>query len=250
MGSEKLEPVLPAEIKEDVHKLKGDKIYEIFKFVRGIVTHQFRFGIKGGIKGFIFYGPVGTGKTVLAKALAKDLALDLYFVDGSHIARGLYGESEQQINKIFDEATRRKAVILIDDAESVFPKRDWIRGQSWHVAQNNVFFHKLDDFDPSKGIVILTTNRYDMLDAAVKDRLLPIEFPSPDIETVIAAARERCEELGINSSDVEARLRENKDKSISFRAVEKLVIQEYIKQIASLPDIRKRNASEKECHSS
>lgn len=241
MGSEKLEPIEPAEIKEDVHKLKGDKIYEIFKFVRGIITHQFRAGIKRGIKGFIFYGAVGTGKTVLAKALAKDLALGLYFIDGSHIARGLYGESEQQINKIFDEATKRKALILVDDAESIFPKRDWIRGQSWHVAQNNVFFHKLDDFDPSKGIIILTTNRYDMLDPAVKDRLLPIEFPAPHIETLIAAARERCEELGIDSTGVEEILHNNKDKHVSFRAVEKLVIQEYTRQIASRPDIRTRN---------
>ena len=240
-GAEKIEPISSSQIKEDIHNLKGEDIYKIFKLVRSIITHQFRFGIKRGIKGFIFHGPVGTGKTVLAKALAKDLALDLYFVDGSHIARGLYGESEQQINKIFDEATKRKAVVLIDDAESVFPKRDWIRGQSWHVAQNNVFFHKLDDFDPSKGIIILTTNRYDMLDPAVKDRLLPVEFPLPDLETLIAAVRDRCEELGIDSADIEATLRNNKDKYASFRDVEKLVIQEYTKQIISRPDIRSRN---------
>jgi AAA+ superfamily predicted ATPase len=239
---EKMEPVKPADIKEDIHKLKGEQIYEIFKRVRSIITHQFRSGIKRGIKGFIFYGSVGIGKTVLAKALAKDLALDLYFVDGSHVARGLYGESEQQINKIFNGAMKKKSLILIDDAESIFPKRDWIRGQSWHVAQNNVFFHKLDDFDPSKSVVILTTNRYDMLDPAVKDRLLPIEFPLPDVETLITAARERCEELGIDSAGIEERLRNSKGKSVSFRDVEKLVIQEYTRQIISRGDIPTRNA--------
>jgi len=231
--AQKMEPIEPNKIQEDIHRLKGNDIYEIFKFVREIVTHQFRHSLKKGIKGFIFHGTVGTGKTVLAKAIAKDLALKLYFVDGSHVARGIYGESEQQINIIFDEARKSKALILIDDAESVFPKRDWIKGQSWHIAQNNVFFHKLDEFDPSRGVVILTTNRYDMLDEAIKDRLFSIEFPVPSINVLIEAARERCEELGIKYKDIEEELKSNKEKYKSFRDLEKLIIQEYVKQIST-----------------
>lgn len=49
-----------------------------------------------------------------------------------------------QVSNVFSEAKKyRYSVILIDDCESVFPTRDWMKAESWHIAQNNVFFHEL-----------------------------------------------------------------------------------------------------------
>ena len=221
----------PTDIQEDIIKLKGKKYNEIYDFVKKIISHQFQRNIEKGIKGFIFYGDVGTGKTVMVKALSKDLTLPLFFIDGVDIARSLYGQSEQQIGALFEVASSRKSLVLIDDAESVFPKRDWIKGQSWHVAQNNVFFHQLDNIDTAKTCVILTTNRYDLMDKAIKDRLYPIEFDKPDLETLIEISKLKCAELGMSSKEVIEELKANAESYKSVRALEKLIRRIYIKSL-------------------
>jgi len=159
------------------------------------------------------------------------LSSTLIFVDGSDIARPLYGQSESQIANVFKAATKfRHSIILIDDCESVFPSRDWVKGESWHIAQNNVFFHELDQINTSKTIVILTTNRYDLLDKAVKDRLLSIEFPKPSIETLLEIAKEKMRKLGMSDSSViEKEIKQGKFDSI--RALEKRIIERYVEEI-------------------
>jgi SpoVK/Ycf46/Vps4 family AAA+-type ATPase len=221
----------PSEIQADIINLKGKKFNEIFDKLRKIISHQFRQGIENGIRGFILYGDVGTGKTTMAKALAKDLSLPLFYIDGSDIARSRYGHSEQQIASIFENASKEKSIVLIDDAESVFPSRDWQKGESWHIAQNNVFFHKLDNVDSSKNIVIITTNRYDLLDKAIKDRLFSIEVPRPDLESLIEIAKLRCSELGISSNEIAKHIMENKGEFTSVRDVEKFVTMKFIESI-------------------
>ena len=232
-GGQQFKVVKPHEIEYDVVHLKGKSFHEIYNFVRNIVVNQFQRGIKRGIRGFLFHGEVGTGKTVMAKALARDLNLVLYYIDGADIARALYGQSEQQISALFREASKgsRKALILIDDAESVFPSRDWTKGQSWHVAQDNVFFHELDNVDSSKCIVIVTTNRYDLMDKAVVDRLYPIEFPPFNTSDLIEIAKLKCAEYGVDSINVVNEIKNNAEKYQSVRTVEKLIIEEYVKQI-------------------
>ncbi|MDI6903768.1 MAG: ATP-binding protein [Methanocellales archaeon] len=226
-----LEPY--TDITDDIADKHGEEYKQTFLKVRSIIAHQQRELIKKGISGFLFHGEVGTGKTVMAKVLAKDLGIPLYFVDGSHIARALYGESEQMIGQIFEEATKQRSIILIDDAESVFPKRDWIKGQSWHVAQNNVFFHCLDNVDTSKTVVILTTNRYDMMDKAIIDRLYPIEFSALSTDTLIEIAKDMCARYKISDAEVVEEITKNKDKYKSMRAIEKLVTEHYIQEVST-----------------
>jgi SpoVK/Ycf46/Vps4 family AAA+-type ATPase len=221
----------PGEIKANIIDLKGEKYQEIYNKIRKIVSHQFKQNIENGIKGFILYGDVGTGKTTMAKALAKDLSVPLFYIDGSDIARSRYGHSEQQIASIFENASKEKSIVLIDDAESVFPSRDWQKGESWHIAQNNVFFHKLDNVDSARLIVIITTNRYDLLDKAIKDRLYSIEVPQPDIPTLVEIAKMRCLELGIPTEEIIKAISQEKNNFTSVRSVEKLVILKYIEHI-------------------
>ena len=213
-------------------KIYGDEFIEILEKVRKIIYYQNKFKISDGIKGFIFYGDVGIGKTTLAKTIASELNTPYIFVDGSDIARALYGESERQIAEIFKKSKDyTKTIIIIDDCESVFPKRDWIKGEAWHIAQNNVFFHCLDNVDTSSTTVILTTNRYDLLDKAVIDRLYSIEFPLPSKETLISIAKNKSNNLKIDFNNIEAIIDEKKFKTI--RDLEKLLMEKYIDEVLS-----------------
>lgn len=222
------------EIKITKRDIKGKEYQSIFQYVEKIIFFQKENQIKDGIKGFIFYGDVGVGKTALSKALSHDLGSTLLFVDGSDIARPLYGESESQISKVFKKANDFKhSIILIDDCESVFPTRDWMKGESWHIAQNNVFFHELDSIDTSKLSVILTTNRYDLLDKAVKDRLENIEFPKPGKESQIEIAKEKLRILKIDNCD-EVLNAINEGKFDSIRGLEKYIHKYYIDKIVKV----------------
>lgn len=230
--------IRPSENTVDIVQLKGEKFKEIYSFIRRIVKHQFQKQISSGIRGFLLHGEVGTGKTTLVKALARDLSVDLFFVDGADIARGLYGQSEERISDLFEKASPKddklkgyKSIVLIDDAESVFPTRDWQKGQSWHVAQNNVFFHKLDNVNSAKTIVFLTTNRYDLIDKAIKDRLYSLEIPQPDTQTLFEIASSRCFELGMKSDEITKIISQSPKDYTSIRALEKLIMEEYIKNI-------------------
>jgi len=215
-----------AHIDEDITKFRGEEFQKVFYKVRQIITHQFNKKVRKGIKGFLFWGDVGTGKTAMAKALAKDLGYPLVFVDGSDIARWRYGESEQQIVELFGNPTKEKRIVLIDDAESVFPRRDWVKGESWHIAQNNVLFHELDRIDTSATIVILTTNELGLMDKALRDRLFEIEFGNPPKDTLLEIARDRCDDLMIPWQPVVERIRAD-DKVKTMRDVEKAVLEYY-----------------------
>ncbi len=234
MPSEKseLRVFSPDKIVPSLRDLYGDEYQAIVRKVKRIMVYQRDYSIQDGIKGFIFYGEPGVGKTVAAKGLAADLPATLVFVDGMDIARKWYGETEQQIGKVFDEAqSHRVALILIDDCESLFPARDWAKVESWHLAQNNVFFHRLDEVDPSRTAVILTTNRYDLLDKAIKDRLYSLEFPLPHPETLLRIAEAKCRLRRMDlTEDIERVIMDGKLKSV--RELERLLTEKYIEHIA------------------
>lgn len=224
------------EINQNKNDVIGEEYQNILEDVRKIIRFQQKYHIEDGISGFLFYGDVGLGKTLIGKIIAKELNSHLIFIDGTDIARSLYGQSEQQISILFQKAAQfRHSIILIDDCESIFPKRDWIKGESWHLAQNNVFFHRLDELNTSKISVILTTNRYDLIDKAIKDRLHNIEFPIPSEETLIEITKKKCLKLNLKFEDIRTKIEFEKIKSM--RTLEKKILTLYIDNILSKGEI-------------
>jgi AAA+ superfamily predicted ATPase len=220
----------PEEIKFNKEDIIGKEYQKILDDVRKIIRFQQKFYITDGIPGFLFYGDVGLGKTLISKVIAKELNSYLVFIDGADIARSLYGQSEQQISILFEKANQfRHSVILIDDCESIFPKRDWIKGESWHLAQNNVFFHRIDELDTSKTSVILTTNRYDLIDKAIKDRLHNIEFTFPSKTTLMKIIEKKCLKLNLDFDNIKSKIDFETIKSM--RSIEKNILRIYINKI-------------------
>jgi AAA+ superfamily predicted ATPase len=214
-----------------LEQCQGEEFRTIFKKVFRIIHHQFATPEIKGIKGFIFYGETGVGKTLMAKMLARQLSVPLLFVDSATIARKHYGDSEQLVSKFFEEATHNKALLLFDDVEALFLDRTKDASEGWNTGMNNVLFHQLDNLDTSRCSVIMTTNLISYLDKALRDRLYSVEFPLPNLDTLIAIAQLKCKELSIGTADVERRIRSSPELFRSIRAVEMMVFEQYVTQI-------------------
>ena len=135
-------------------------------------------------KGILLFGPPGTGKTLLAKAVANEAEAYFIAINGPEIMSKFYGESEQRLREIFEQAKKNApAIIFIDEIDAIAPKRDEVVGEVERrvVAQLLALMDGLE----SRGdvIVIAATNRPNALDPALRrpgrfDR--EIEIPLPD----------------------------------------------------------------------
>lgn len=139
------------------------------------------------VKGILFSGPSGTGKTHLARVLSKELGARFYLVDGPEIINKWVGESEQRLRSLFRDAEQNApSILFFDELDSIVTSRGENAPEyaSRFVGQ---FLTALDGFQASKGVlVIATTNLPDALDAALlrPGRLtFKLEFdghPSPE----------------------------------------------------------------------
>ncbi len=130
----------------------------------------------------LFSGGPGTGKTLVASAIANELGMDLYRVDLSRIMSKWIGETEQNLAKLFDAAEDGHAIILFDEADSLFSKRTEVKSSVDRYANLEVNY-LLQRFDTFEGIAILTTNFGTSIDNAFKRRLsFRLTFPFPDEE--------------------------------------------------------------------
>ncbi len=128
----------------------------------------------------LFSGGPGTGKTLVASAIANELGMDLYRVDLSRVMSKWIGETEQNLAKLFDAAEDGNAIILFDEADSLFAKRTEVKSSVDRYANLEVNY-LLQRFDTFEGIAILTTNFGTSIDSAFKRRLsLRLTFPFPD----------------------------------------------------------------------
>lgn len=130
----------------------------------------------------LFAGPPGTGKTMMAAVLARSLEQDLYRVDISRVVSKWVGETEKNLSRIFDEAQNAQAILLFDEADSLFSQRTSVQSSNDRFANMEVNY-LLQRMESYEGTTILTTNFAESLDDAFKRRLkFRVQFPLPDAE--------------------------------------------------------------------
>ncbi len=137
-------------------------------------------------KGVLLHGPPGTGKTLLARAVANESEANFYHIAGPEIVGRHYGESEERLREVFEEAQQNApSIIFFDEIDSIAPKRDEATGETERriVAQ---LLTLLDGLEPRQNVVVIgATNRADALDEALRrpgrfDREIVIGVPDKD----------------------------------------------------------------------
>lgn len=154
------------------HLRQRAKVYEVWGFAgkssRGL-------GISA-----LFAGASGTGKTMAADVLAKELRLDLYRIDLSAVVSKYIGETEKNLRRIFDTAEAGGAILLFDEADALFGKRTEVKDSHDRHANVEVSY-LLQRMEAYQGLAILTTNLKGSLDQAFLRRIrFIVQFPFPD----------------------------------------------------------------------
>lgn len=130
----------------------------------------------------LFAGDSGTGKTMSAEVVARDLGLELYIVDLATVVDKYIGETEKNLERIFAGAAGVNAVLLFDEADAVFGRRSEVKDAHDRYAniESAYLLQRMETFD---GLVILATNlRANIDDAFVRRLDVVVDFPLPDAE--------------------------------------------------------------------
>jgi SpoVK/Ycf46/Vps4 family AAA+-type ATPase len=132
-----------------------------------------------GVKA-LFSGPSGTGKTMSAGVIAGDLGLDLYQIDLAGVVSKYIGETEKNLDRIFQAARSSNAVLFFDEADALFGKRSEVKDAHDRYANIEVAYllQKMEEYE---GVAILASNLSTNIDEAFARRMhYVVEFPIPD----------------------------------------------------------------------
>jgi len=127
----------------------------------------------------LFAGEAGTGKTMAAEVLARDVDLELYRIDLSRVVSKYIGETEKNLRRVFEAAESGGAILLFDEADALFGKRSEVKDSHDRYANIEVSYllQRMETYD---GLAILTTNVKSALDRAFQRRLrFIVQFPFP-----------------------------------------------------------------------
>ena len=163
----------------------GDTINQVREMIELPLKHPELFQRLGidPPKGILLHGPPGTGKTLLARAVANEADTRFFHIAGPEIMGRFYGESEQRLRDIFQQASQQApSIIFIDEIDSIAPKREDVNGEVERrvVAQ---LLTLMDGLEPRTNVVVIgATNRVDALDEALRrpgrfDREIVIGVP-------------------------------------------------------------------------
>ncbi len=169
---------------EDVGGL-DDELEQVREMIELPMRHPELFGALGiePPKGVLLHGPPGTGKTLIANAVANEIDAHFQTISGPEIMSKYYGESEEQLREVFEEAEENApAIVFIDELDSIAPKRDETSGDVERrvVAQLLSLMDGLEE--RGQVTVIGTTNRVDAVDPALRrpgrfDREIEVGVP-------------------------------------------------------------------------
>ncbi len=128
----------------------------------------------------LLYGPPGTGKTFSVAVLSKQLGIEAYRVDLSRIISKYIGETEKNLEKVFQRFEDKNCILMFDEADALFGKRTEVKDAKDRFANQEVAY-LLQRVERFPGLVILATNYNQNLDAAFKRRILSsVYFAQPD----------------------------------------------------------------------
>ncbi len=163
------------------HCLQGLREFMLWVTHRQQVVQEWQGRMTGGPVA-LFSGPSGTGKTFAAEVLANAFGWPLFRVDLGLLVSKYIGETEKNLNALFDSANNRDIVLLFDEADSLFGKRGEVKEARDRYANMEVS-HLLSRIERHYGPCILTSNLRQHLDPAFARRFqMVIEFPRPNAE--------------------------------------------------------------------
>jgi transitional endoplasmic reticulum ATPase len=178
---------IPSITYEDIGGLR-DEVTKVREMIELPLRHPElfrRLGVEAP-KGVILHGPPGTGKTLLAKAVANETNANFYSIGGPEIMSKFYGESEERLRNVFQEAQKNApSIIFIDELDSIAPKREEVSGE----VERRIVAQLLSLMDGLKArgkvVVIGATNRINAIDPALRrpgrfDREIEIGVPDRD----------------------------------------------------------------------
>ena len=128
----------------------------------------------------LFAGPSGTGKTMAASAIAREVGVDIYRIDISQTVSKYIGETEKNLDRVFRAALHSNAILFFDEADALFGKRSEVKDA--HDRYSNIetayLLQRIEDYD---GVVFLASNLSRNIDNAFSRRLnFVVDFPLPD----------------------------------------------------------------------
>jgi SpoVK/Ycf46/Vps4 family AAA+-type ATPase len=126
-------------------------------------------GMNRGVRA-MFEGPSGTGKTLAARVLANELALDLYRVDLAAVVNKYIGETEKNLSRVLSRAEDLNVILLLDEGDSLMTRRTDVKSSNDRYAnlETNYLLQRLESYT---GIVIVTTNAGQSIDPAFRRRM-------------------------------------------------------------------------------